>query len=99
MVAGRNERLDPSVLLVERTEESDGVVCDDAGRRGCEHVPSAVGLRVDVGDAQWVGSRFDAGALLPPGDPQMRLLELRSFNGQTSGAYALALLGELPPRD
>lgn len=98
MVAGVNQRLDPTVLLVQPTEDSDGIVCDDAGRRGCEHVPSIAGLHVNLNDAEISGSRFDAGALLPPGDPELRLLELRSFRGNTAGTYALVLLGELPPR-
>ncbi len=100
MVAGLNERLDPSIELLSDSDEDEQNVCDDAGRRGCEQVPSLVGLRVTIGEAvEIVGDRFDAGVLLPPGPPQMRLLELSSFGNNTAGTYSLVLIGELPARE
>ncbi len=103
MVAGKTERLDPSMeLLTDNADEGETAdnVCDDAGRRGCEDVPSLVGLRLTVGaDVDIMGDRFDAGALLPPGNPQLRQFELSSFDGNTSGTYSLVLMGELPALD
>ncbi len=101
MVAGKNTRLDPSMRLLTDDPESDGVVCDDAGRRGCEDVPSVSGLEVyvTVQDVEIVGDRFDAGVLLPRGATNLREIELSSFLGNTEGSYSLVLMGELPPRD
>jgi len=101
MISGKNERLDPSMRLVSDDPESDGVVCDDAGRRGCDDVPSVNGLdvHVSVQDVEIVGDRFDAGVLLPKGAADLREIELSSFSGNTEGKYFLVLMGELPPRE
>lgn len=101
MVAGKNERLDPSMRLISADPESDGVVCDDAGRRGCPDVPSIDGLRVSISvqNIEIVGDRFDAGVLLPRGATELREIELGSFSGNTEGKYSLVLMGELPPRE
>ncbi|MBZ0295436.1 MAG: hypothetical protein K8L99_22945 [Anaerolineae bacterium] len=105
MVGGKNERLDPAIALEEENEPDDSqastaIVCDDAGRRDCDQVPSVAGLQVMIGeDVEIQGDRFDAGALLPAGDPSLRPLVLSSFSGNTSGSYSLVLIGELPPRE
>jgi hypothetical protein len=88
--AGANNRLDPTLAWLDE----DGR-CDDAGRRGCEAIPPIVGMSVVFPEGNRIdGDRFDAGLILADGDPHR--LEARSFNGGTSGAYALALIGELP---
>jgi hypothetical protein len=101
MVAGKNERLDPSIRLVSDDPESEGVVCDDAGRRGCDDVPSVDGLdvHISVQNVEVVGDRFDAGVLLPTGTSSLREIELSSFSGNTEGTYVLVLMGELPPKE
>lgn len=101
MVAGKNERLDPSMRLLSDDPASDGIVCDDAGRRGCDDVPSVNGLKVHISvqDVNIEGDRFDAGVLLPKGATEARQIELSSFSGNTEGKYFLVLMGELPPRD
>ena len=99
MIGGKNERLDPSVLLDEADSESESeeIICDDAGRRGCEDVPSAEGLRITLRETvEIVGDRFDAGMLLPEGSPRLQQMQLYSFGGNTEGTYSLVLLGELP---
>jgi hypothetical protein len=84
---GVNNRLDPTVL-------TDTGRCDDAGRRGCETLPSfdQAGVIFNNG-VQVVGDRFDSGALLD--DTQIHPLQLLSFSGTTHGEYALFLIGAL----
>lgn len=97
MVAAQNSRLDPQVELLET-----GLVCDDAGRRGCEAVPSfnGAGATIREGDGTTiVGDRFDAGLRLTPGNLDPLGVELRSFNGNTVGDYVIVVIGELPPRE
>jgi hypothetical protein len=88
----QNSRLDPYM------EGDDDVGCDDAGRRGCEGVPSfnGAGIRI-VDDLTLLGDRFDAGLLLRSDDLDPQPLEIRSFAGNTFGAYALFFTGLLPP--
>jgi hypothetical protein len=102
MVADKSTRLDPAILAPDEPTNSGSVVCDDAGRRGCEAVASVDGLNVlitaaDAEDVEIVGGRFDAGALFPIADPeqQLRVLELGSFSGNTQGGYTLVVIGEL----
>jgi hypothetical protein len=89
----RNSRLDPHLQLAG---EPNG--CDDAGRRGCESVPSFAGsgLRI-VDDLTLLGDRFDAGLLLRAETTDRQELEIGSFSGNTFGAYALFFIGALPP--
>jgi len=97
MVAAENSRLDPQVELL-----AAGLVCDDAGRRGCADVPSfnRAGATIHEGEATTiVGDRFDAGLRLNPGSPDPLGIELRAFNGNTTGEYALVVIGELPARE
>jgi hypothetical protein len=97
MVAAENSRLDPQVELL-----ATGLVCDDAGRRGCEDMPSfnRAGATIHEGAGTTiVGDRFDAGLRLAPGNPDPLGIELRAFNGNTTGEYALVVIGQLPPRD
>ncbi|MEO8393908.1 MAG: hypothetical protein ABI700_13030 [Chloroflexota bacterium] len=86
---GVNNRLDPTVL-------TDMGRCDDAGRRGCEDLPSfdRAGVIFNSG-IQVVGDRFDSGALIS--DTQTHLLQLLSFSGTTHGEYAIFLIGTLSP--
>jgi len=101
MVAGEGTRLDPALRLLTDTGDDEGIACDDAGRRGCEGVPSPVGLSFQFADPsdRIEADRFDAGVTLPPGPPQLRNLELSSFRDNTTGRYALVLLGALPQKD
>jgi hypothetical protein len=89
-----NSRLDPYVRLLP-----DLTGCDDAGRRGCEQIPSVrgAGLRL-AGEYSILGDRFDAGVRLRQADLEGQDLEIGSFSGSTSGAYALFVIGTLPPR-
>ncbi|MBZ0303065.1 MAG: hypothetical protein K8J31_25185 [Anaerolineae bacterium] len=98
MVADSKSRLDPSIHWTNET--TAGAICDDAGRRGCEGVPSPEGLAVYIAeqDAEITADRFDAGLVLPPGPPALRDVTLTAFDQRTSGPYALVLMGELPPR-
>jgi hypothetical protein len=45
-----------------------------------------------------LGDRFDAGVRLRQADLEGQDLEIGSFSGSTSGAYALFVIGTLPPR-
>lgn len=100
MVGGKNERLDPVITFEDDSGDTNATICDDAGRRGCDEVASIEGLQINIGaEVEIRGDRFDAGALLHPGDPLLRSLELGSFSGNTSGSYSLVLLGELPLRE
>ncbi len=97
MVAAENSRLDPQMELLET-----GLVCDDAGRRGCEDVPSfnGAGATIHEGEGTTIlGDRFDAGLRLAPGNPDPLGIEMRSFNGNTVGDYVIVVIGELPPRE
>jgi len=101
MIADKTSRLDPALRLSADTDPARALACDDAGSRRCRDLPSAEGLRaaVSTGGAEVVGGRFDAGLLLRSGAPELLAAELSSFQGSTSGGYALVLLGELPARD
>jgi hypothetical protein len=95
MVGMENSRLDPYIRW-----EAGNLLCDDAGRGDCKGVPSFTGARFTLNDpaAALIGDRSDAGLVLVPGNPDPMLLELSSRSGDTSGGYALIILGELPPR-
>ncbi len=87
---GLNNRLDPGI-------SGDLGTCDDAGRRGCEDIPSFDGAGVIFnGDTRALGDRFDAGMRIT--DADQHYLQVLSFSGTTHGDYALFLLGSLPPR-
>ncbi len=89
----QNSRLDP---YIERSADSVG--CDDAGRRGCEDVPSFAGSGLRIVDTlTLLGDRFDAGVLLLTDSRDRQALEISSFSGNTFGPYALFVLGALPP--
>jgi hypothetical protein len=95
-VAVQNSRLDPFMTLLD-----SGVTCDDAGRTGCDGLPSfsGAGAVLHEGDGTTLrGDRSDAGLLLTPGNPDPITLEVSSRGGDTYGGYALVLIGELPPR-
>ncbi len=82
-------RLDPSII-------AESGRCDDAGRRGCEHLPSITdsGAVFSNRGVRVLGDRFDAGTRISNAEPQR--LQLVSFGGTTHGAYALLLIGTLP---
>ncbi len=87
---GLNNRLDPGI-------SSDLGTCDDAGRRGCEDIPSFDGAGVIFnGGVRVIGDRFDTGIRID--DAAQHYLQVLSFSGTTHGDYALFLLGSLPPR-
>jgi hypothetical protein len=97
MVAAQNSRLDPFMLRPD-TDES----CDDAGRKGCETVPtfSGAGATLHEGEGTTItGDRSDAGMLINPGTPDPVVVQVGSREGKTHGTYALVFIGELPPRD
>jgi hypothetical protein len=97
MIDAESSRLDPFLTRPD-TEET----CDDAGRKGCEAVPSFTGAGATLHEgsgATFLGDRSDAGLLLNPGNPDPMVIELSSRDGRTHGGYALVLIGELPPRE
>jgi hypothetical protein len=95
MIGASDSRLDPFVRL----DTPEGIECDDAGRRGCDEVPSITGAGVAINDGVTItGDRFDAGLRLAPGHPDPLTLELSSRKSGTYGEYALLVIGELPPR-
>lgn len=97
MVAAPNSRLDPFMMRPDNEE-----ICDDAGRGDCEAVLSfrGAGATLTEGDVDTVisGARSDAGMVVNPGTPDTVALELSSRSGNTHGAYAVFLIGILPPR-
>jgi hypothetical protein len=99
MIAEPSSRLDPSLAFAD--DSLAGAICDDAGRRGCEGVPSPDGLYIFLSEQsiEIKPDAFDAGLLLPPGMPQLYDIELSSFNENANGAYSIVLIGELPPRE
>ncbi len=97
MVAAHSSRVDPQIEFVQT-----GQICDDAGRRGCEDVPSfnRAGAVIHEGDGTTIiGDRFDAGLRLTPGNPDPLDIEMRAFNGDSNGDYVIVVIGELPPRE
>lgn len=91
-------RLDPFLTYLIPTETGwEYVECDDAGRRGCEDVPSLDGAGLIFGDGrQLIGDRFDAGLRLAPDNTDRMVLEFSSRT-QVMGEYAVLIFGELPP--
>ena len=88
----QNSRLDPTARLLP-----DGARCDDAGRRGCEGVSSAVGVGAVMQDISIAGDRFDAGVALARANVGVPILvEVSAFNGGTTGDYALVVAGGFP---
>jgi hypothetical protein len=81
MVAAENSRVDP---YLTRGDGED--TCDDAGRKGCEAVPtfSGAGATLHEGDGTTImGDRSDAGLLINPGNPDPVLVQLGSREGKT----------------
>jgi hypothetical protein len=97
MVKTKNSRLDPYLSTLDGSQS-----CDDAGKRGCETVPSFLGAGAVIHEgtgATITGTRSDAGLLLQPGNADPITLELGSRAGHTKGDYALVIIGELPSRE
>lgn len=95
MVGAENSRLDPYVSW-----EAGNLLCDDAGRSDCKAVPAFSGASFTLDDpvTTLTGDRSDAGLVLAPGNPDPMQLEFSSRSGDTSGGYALVIIGELPVR-
>jgi hypothetical protein len=97
MVAETGSRLDPYLQLLP---EDPLIACDDAGRRGCEDVPSfeGAGATISANNGSVVrGSRFDAGLRLAPGSIDWLDLRFASLRDNTGGGYSVVVIGELPP--
>ena len=98
MVAAPNSRLDPYMVLLDT-----GETCDDAGRVGCDALPTFNGAGAVLHEGGTVttlkGDRSDAGLVLNPGGPDFMGVQLGSRDKHTHGAYALVLVGQLPPRE
>ncbi|MDX2139098.1 MAG: hypothetical protein SF123_13495 [Chloroflexota bacterium] len=87
-----NSRLDPYLRLLP-----DDQGCDDAGRRGCDSVPSLAGAGLRMVDGvEFMGDRFSAGVRLRQNELEAQFIELGSFSGNTSGRYALVIIGTFP---
>lgn len=87
-----NSRLDPYLRLLP-----DAQGCDDAGRRGCDSVPSLAGAGLRMVDGvEFMGDRFSAGVRLRQNELEAQFIELGSFSGNTSGTYALVIIGTFP---
>ncbi len=99
MIGAQGTRLDPKLNLLDQDERVK--VCDDVGQRGCEGVPSPLGLRVFLAGPglDIEADRFDAGISLPPGPPRLWNLELSSYSDRTTGPYSIVLLGSLPAHE
>lgn len=89
------DRLDP--VIVEDLDAADWM-CDDAGRRGCEQLPSGEGVGVQSPPLTLIGGRFDAGYWIEAGDLDLHSLLMGSRAGRTTGDYALFLIGAISPR-
>ena len=99
MVAAAEDRLDPSMELMDPGSTGAIIICEDAGRRDCPDVPAIAGLRIAHPDLPpLTADRFDAGARIGPGSPDLHPFILGSFRAGTAGRYSLVLMGELPPR-
>jgi hypothetical protein len=97
MIGDEKTRLDPVMRWLSIDGEGD-VLCDDAGRRDCEAIPTLTGVGVRFNDnVNVIGDSFDAGLHLAPGNLDPMTLELNSREGDTQGGYSLVLIGELPP--
>ena len=96
MVQGENTRIDPYIEWIAEGIEEPLASCDDAGRRGCEDVPSFDGAGVvQQDDTTIIGDRFSAGVRLAPGNPDSNILEFSSRARNATGEYAVVLIGEL----
>ena len=99
MVHVGSTRLDPLLTWLSADDSADDVVCDDAGRRGCENVPSFEDSGVILNDGTVIiGDRFDAGLRLAPGNLDRMTLVFSSRNPNAAGPYSTILIGELPTR-
>jgi hypothetical protein len=99
MIKSPGVRLDPYVSL-ENADLSKVITCDDAGRRGCEDVPSMVGdgVRFASDSTFLIGDRFDAGLKLAPGNTDPLYIDMGSRQGDTEGSYGVLIMGEMPPQ-
>lgn len=100
MVQVGSSRIDPFITLYGESDDNENQTCDDAGRRGCENVPSIIGLMIDFGESDLIitGTRFDAGLILAPGDIEPMMLGLTSRARNATGKFAIVVIGALPER-
>lgn len=99
MVGAGGTRLDPFIRVRSDVEGVEDLLCDDAGKRGCEGIPPFTGAGVKFNDGTDIaGDQFDAGVRLQPGHPDPLTVEFSSRENDTRGGYSIILLGQLPPR-
>lgn len=96
MVAYGRTRIDP--VIVYEIDDETTIVCDDAGGRGCEDVPSFEGAGViqDFYGKAILGDRLDAGFTYAPGTVDPGVLIMSSRNENATGPYAIVIIGEVP---
>ncbi|MBZ0277316.1 MAG: hypothetical protein K8I60_14315, partial [Anaerolineae bacterium] len=95
MVGASNSRVDPFMQL----PNDESVMCDDAGRRGCDDVTTFedAGVTSQADDEVTLsGDRSDAGLRLTPGTPDIVPVVFSSRSGGSHGDYVVVLIGELP---
>jgi hypothetical protein len=93
---GENSRLDPFLILGDATGNTLST-CDDAGARGCGNVLPVNGAGITLNNGTpYLGDRFDAGVYIPPGNTDWHTITPASFGGNTTGDYALLIVGEYP---
>jgi hypothetical protein len=93
---GENSRLDPFLTLGDEAGNTLST-CDDAGRRGCDDVLPISGAGITLSNSTpFVGDRFDAGVFIPAGNTDWHTITPGSFGGNTTGNYALLIVGEYP---
>ena len=83
--------LDPYMSLPEW-----GVVCDDISSAGCMGVPAFTGGGIIIANGgRYVTGPFDAGiGIVSDGTPQY--FQFESFAGQSTGNYAMVIMGAAP---
>lgn len=98
MIRSINTRIDPALNVAL---ELPGLIftCDDAGRRECEDVPPATGLRLESAQAGIMleGGMLDAGARLTGYGTDPYGVFMTSTN-RAQGEYTVVIVGQLPPR-
>lgn len=71
--------------------------CDDAGTGVCEDTPAMPGGGIDiVNGSDYVTGELDAGLQFVPESTEPFLYIFTSYSGQSSGTYAIAIMGSVP---
>lgn len=95
MIAEKSTRLDS--LLTYWADENTESVCDDAGRGTCSEAPALTTSQLLVNGETFIqGGRFDSALTLDPQTTEALAVLLSSRQGETSGDYAIVIVGELP---